>query len=67
MILRFATKNNINGNHNILVIDTDAKQFATCATGFFHRSDFVTVGARDLQKIKNDALNNGFKIVNCIG
>jgi len=67
MILRFATKNNINGNHNILVIDTDSKECASCASGFFHRSDFVTVGARDLRKIKDDLLNDGYKIVNCIG
>lgn len=67
MILRFATKNNINGNHNILVIDTDAKECASCASGFFHRSDFVTVGARDLQKIKKELLKDDYRIVNCIG
>lgn len=67
MIMRLATKTNTNGNHNILVIDTDKKECASCASGFFHRSDFVTVGARDLQKIKADLLNDGFKVVNCIG
>lgn len=51
MILKFATKRNVNGNRNYLVFDTESKQFARESSHWFCREDFVEVGLMDLRKL----------------
>lgn len=66
MINRYATKTDINGNTYKLIIDTDGRTYARENSGFFHRSDFVTVSKRDYHKLLEEAKTAGFQEVSCI-
>lgn len=66
MILRFKTKQDTNGNTYKLIIDTVSKQYAGENTGFFHGSDFITVGKKDLRKIRVMLSVEGYQEINYI-
>ena len=60
MILKFATKRNVNGNRKYLVFDTEAKQYARESSHWFCREDFVEVGVKDLRKLTETVRDEGY-------
>ena len=60
MIILYATKLDANGNIYKLQLDTDKKQYTTEPSGFFHRSDAVTVTKKELRKIRQNAIKEGY-------
>lgn len=62
----YATKPDKCGNTYKLVIDTERKQYANENTGFFHRSDAVTVTKRKMQKLKAAAIADGYTATNAL-
>ena len=63
MFLRFATRRDKNGNTYKLIIDTTSKKYARENAGFFHRSDYVTMGKRDIEKIQAALISDEYKQV----
>ena len=66
MINRYATKTDINGNTYKLIIDAGRQIYSRENSGFFHRSDFVTVTKRDYRKLLEEAKTAGYQEVSCI-
>lgn len=56
----YATKRDINGNTYKLIVDTEKRQFAHENSGFFHRSDAVTVSKRAIREIKSQVVADGY-------
>lgn len=50
MILKFATKRDINGNRYGVEIDTDAKIYSRNFTSW-HYDEYITIGKRDRWKL----------------
>ena len=63
MILKFATKRNINGNRRYLIFNTKTKQYATESAHWFCREDFVEIALVDLRKLVNTCKSEGYKQV----
>ena len=61
MTISFATKRNTNGNRAILIIDSDAKTYATSAARWYCNDDYIEVSRRDLIAQRNLAINAGYK------
>ena len=59
MILKFATKRDVNGNRKYLAIDTDKKQWSNNNASWFCRDDIVEVGKQDLIKIWYEVTGTG--------
>lgn len=59
MILRFATKRDVNGNRLYLIVDTDKKEYSRHNSKWFHRDDFIQVGKQDMVKILYETAGNG--------
>ena len=66
MILKFATKQDINGNTYFLGIDYDKKTYSDVLGGFFHRSDVITITKKERRKMIDDVKAAGFMPVDCI-
>lgn len=66
MITKYATKRDINGNTYKLIIDTERLLYALENTGFFHRSDFVTIGKRERARMIETLKDAGYKEINAI-
>lgn len=60
MIMKFATKRNVNGNRKYLVFDTEIKQFARESSHWFCREDFMEVGVKDLRKLTEMVKGEGY-------
>lgn len=60
MIVKFATKRDVNGNRKYLVFDTEIKQFARESSHWFCREDFVEVGTKDLRKLTEMCRDEGY-------
>ena len=60
MIMRFATKRNVNGNRKCLIFNTETKQFARESAHWFCRDDFVEVGLMDLKKLAQMCKDFGY-------
>lgn len=56
----YATKTDRNGNTYKLVIDTDRKMYADENTGFFHRSDAVTITRKKMRELRTAAISAGY-------
>lgn len=63
MVLQFATRRDKNGNTYKLIIDTTSKTYARENAGFFHRSDYITTGKRDIEKIQAALISDEYKQV----
>lgn len=61
MIEKLATKRDINGNTYKLLIDHEKKTYTTEPAGFFHRSDYMTITKRDMNRIKAEIKAAGYK------
>lgn len=57
----YATKPDRCGNTYKLVIDTEKKLYAEENTGFFHRSDAVTITKKKLHELKTAAISAGYE------
>ena len=51
MIIRFATKRDINGNRKILIVDLDKKCYSRESSHWFCREDFAEVSKTDFKKL----------------
>lgn len=60
MILKFATKRDINGNRKPLFIDTDKKIYACQSAMWYCREEITEIKAHDRARMINDLNNNGF-------
>lgn len=63
MILRFATKRDVNGNRKYAIIDTVNKQYSMESARWFHRDDFVEVSTADRRKIIIECVGYGYDMV----
>lgn len=66
MITKYATRRDINGNTYKLIIDTDNRLYALENSGFFHRSDFTTIGKRERARMIDKLKNAGYRETNAI-
>ena len=62
----YATKPDRNGNTYKLILDTDKKLYALENSGFFHRSDAVTITRKKMRELKTAAISAGYKEVNVL-
>lgn len=60
MIMKFATKRNVNGNRHYLIFDTEAKQYAMESSRWFCREDFAEIGLKDLHKLMEVVKSEGY-------
>lgn len=59
MILRFATKHDVNGNRKYFIIDTENKEYSMNNSKWFHRNDFIQIGKQDMIKIWYETTGSG--------
>lgn len=67
MILKFATKRDVNGNRYFLGIDTGAECFALESYHWYSREDIIEISKKDRRALIEQLENNGFKRVDYIG
>jgi len=60
MIFQFKTKTNLNGNTKHLIIDTVKK---TVHQTYYFNYDCILIKNKDLIKLRQNAINDGFKEV----
>lgn len=58
MILKFATKRDINGNRMFFAIDTSKKQYTDNNAHWFCREEIIEVSKTDLRKIRMECVYN---------
>lgn len=63
MILKFATKRDINGNRYGVEIDTGAKIYSRNFSSW-HYDEYITIGKRDRRKLIEELENAGFTETN---
>ena len=66
MITKYATKRDINGNTYKLIIDTERLLYAQENAGFFHRSDFLTIGKRERARMIDKLKGAGYRETSAI-
>lgn len=57
MILKFATKRDVNGNRKYLAIDFQYKQFSRNPAKWFCREDVTEISSSDYNRIKEQLAN----------
>ena len=60
MIIRYATKRDINGNRYYLIIDTEAKTYALTPSKWFNKEDYITATKTDKRKAQANIEELGF-------
>ena len=66
MLIKYATKRDINGNCKYLAVDHARKEYATSPHGYIYRADVIEVKAADLRKIKAAAESAKYKRVDTL-
>ena len=66
MILKFATRRDVNGNTYFIVLDTEKKQFSEMPSGFYHKDDYMQITQRERRAIKEKAKADGYKEIDSI-
>lgn len=64
MILKFATKRDINGNRYYLAIDTENKTFSRLPRHWFCREDFIEVTKTDKRRLIETLKKDGYTETN---
>lgn len=60
MILKFATKRNINGNRTYLAIDTITREYARQAQSWYCKEELIEVTCKDLHKVLQSCIDNNY-------
>lgn len=60
MIITLMTRRNVNGHRKYLIIDTDAKTYATEPRGIVWKDDAATVTATELQRLREKSRHRVF-------
>lgn len=63
MIIKFATKRNINGHRRYLAMDTDCRKFAVESPTWYSREDIIEVTSRDLNRLLATCIDNSYRQV----
>lgn len=66
MLLRFATKRDINGNRHYLAIDTDGRTYSQRPSTIIFNGDFAEVKKKDLEQIKQKAIDDKYKAIEAL-
>lgn len=66
MLLKFATKQNRNGNRSYIAIDSEAKTYSKNPTLWLCKGDFVEVTKAALQLIEDKAKVDNYKYVDSL-
>lgn len=66
MLLKFATKQNINGNRSYIAIDTESKIYSTNPALWLCKGDFVEVSKTALRLVKEKAISDNYRAVDSL-
>ncbi len=66
MILKFATKRNVNGNRTYLEIDTTTREYARQSRSWYCKEEIIEVSHKDLHKVLQSCIDNSYSEVSYI-
>lgn len=66
MVIRFATKRDINGNRKYLAIDFARKEYATDPASWYCKEDIIEIKISALRKLKAEVINKHFTNIDYI-
>lgn len=64
MILKFATKRDVNGNRYFLAFDTDKKIFAETSAHWYCKEDIIEITKKDRRELKERLIKENYNEVN---
>ena len=66
MLLKFATKRNVNGNRLYIAIDTENKTYSLMPSSWLCKGDFIEITRTALRQIKDKAESDNYTYVDSL-
>lgn len=63
MLLKFATKRNVNGNRHYIAIDTENKTYSKLPSSWICKGDFIETTKTALRQIEDKAKSDNYTYV----